>query len=127
MLGSGGGGPHNEFDRRQTAPVDGCLYSDLGSAMMKSVFDESENFTQQCSGAAPAPSWRAFEMRSAISAFCSSERPSNQWTSTKGKVGLYASDGSSSARSLRFGIAPTIFLTISPSLNRIMVGTERIS
>ena len=56
MLRSGGGCLYNEFDRRPTAPVDGCLYSDLGSAMMKSVFGESENFTQQCSGAAPATS-----------------------------------------------------------------------
>src|SRR5258707_11395323 len=50
--------------------------------MMKSVFGESENFTQQCSGAAPAISTSAASIRFAISAFCSSVRPSNQsmWT-----------------------------------------------
>ena len=55
--------------------------------MMKSVFFESENLTQQCSGAAPATSMRAASIRLAISAFCSSLRPSNQWTWTKG-IGL---------------------------------------
>ena len=57
----------------------GCSYS-AGSPMMKSVFVESENFTQQCSGAAPATSTSAASIRLAISAFCSSVRPSNQWT-----------------------------------------------
>ncbi len=52
--------------------------------MMKSVFGESENFTQQCSGAAPATSTSAVSMRLAISAFCASVRPSNQWTCTNG-------------------------------------------
>jgi len=50
------------------------------SPMMKSVFFESENFTQQCSGATPATSTSAASIRLAISAFCSSERPSYQWT-----------------------------------------------
>ena len=57
--------------------------------MMKSVFAESENFTQQCSGAAPATSTSAASIRLAISAFCSSVRPSNQWMWTKG-IGLPA-------------------------------------
>src|SRR4051812_41472045 len=50
--------------------------------MMKSVFSESENFTQQCSGATPATSTSAASIRFAISSFCSSLRPSNQsmWT-----------------------------------------------
>src|SRR5690349_919792 len=39
----------------------------------------------------------------------------------------YASAGSSSASSLRFGIAPTTFLAIAPSLKRIIVGIERTS
>src|SRR5881394_1699079 len=43
--------------------------------MMKSVFAESENFTQQCSGAAPATSTSAVSIRLAISAFCSSLEP----------------------------------------------------
>ncbi len=55
-----------------------------GSPMMKSVFGESENFTQQCSGAAPATSTSAASIRFAISAFCSSVRPSNQWMWTNG-------------------------------------------
>src|SRR6478735_1970440 len=55
--------------------------------MMKSVLAESENFTQQCSGAAPATSTSACSIRLAISAFCSSLRPSNQWTCTNGIVG----------------------------------------
>ena len=59
-----------------------------GSPMMKSVFFESENLTQQCSGAAPATSTSAASIRLAISAFCSSLRPSNQWTWTKGMVPL---------------------------------------
>ena len=59
-------------------------YSGWASPMMKSVFAESENFTQQCSGAAPATSTSAASIRFAISAFCSSVRPSNQWTWTKG-------------------------------------------
>ena len=54
------------------------------SPMMKSVFGESENFTQQCSGAAPATSTSAASIRLAISAFCSSVRPSNQWMWTNG-------------------------------------------
>ena len=48
------------------------------SPMMKSVFFESENLTQQCSGGAPATSTRAASIRFAISTFCSSLRPSNQ-------------------------------------------------
>lgn len=52
--------------------------------MMKSDFFESVNFTQQCSGAAPATSTSACSIRLAISAFCSSERPSNQSTRTNG-------------------------------------------
>src|SRR5262249_16419297 len=52
--------------------------------MMKSVFAESENFTQQCSGGTPATSISAASIRFAISAFCSSLRPSYQWTCTKG-------------------------------------------
>ncbi len=55
-----------------------------GSPIMKSVFGESENFTQQCSGAAPATSTSAASIRAAISAFCASVRPSNQWMWTKG-------------------------------------------
>jgi hypothetical protein len=45
--------------------------------MMKSVCFESENFTQQCSGGTPATSPSACSIRFAISAFCSSLRPSN--------------------------------------------------
>src|SRR6478672_7197586 len=50
--------------------------------MMKSDLGESENFTQQCSGATPATSTSAASIRFAISAFCSGVRPSNQsmWT-----------------------------------------------
>ena len=58
--------------------------STAGSPMMKSDFGESENFTQQCSGAAPATSTSAASIRLAISAFCSSVRPSNQWMWTNG-------------------------------------------
>jgi len=59
--------------------------------MMKSVFFESENFTQQCSGATPATSTSAASTRRAISAFCWSLRPSNQsmWTN-----GIAAADPS---------------------------------
>src|SRR4051794_1913488 len=54
--------------------------------MMKSVFFESENFTQQCSGATPATSTSAASIRFAIAAFCSSLRPSNQSTWTNGML-----------------------------------------
>ena len=52
--------------------------------MMKSAFAESENFTQQCSGGTPATSISADSIRFAISAFCSSVRPSYQWTCDEG-------------------------------------------
>lgn len=62
-----------------------CYLSESSdSPMMKSVFAESENFTQQCSGGAPATSTSAASTRLAISAFCSSVRPSNQWMWTNG-------------------------------------------
>ena len=98
-----------------------------GSPMMKSDFAESENFTQQCSGGTPATSISADSIRFAISAFCSSVRPSYQWMWTKGMCPAYASAGSSSASRRRFGIAPTTFFAIAPSLNRSRVGIERTS
>jgi hypothetical protein len=61
-------------------------YSPVG-LIRKSVFEESENLIQQWSGGTSATSIRAREMRLAISAFCSSERPSYQWTSTNGMGG----------------------------------------
>ena len=61
-------------------------YSPVG-LIRKSVFEESENLIQQWSGGTSAMSIRACEMRLAISVFCSSERPSYQWTSTNGMGG----------------------------------------
>src|SRR6266516_1593246 len=67
---------------------------------MKSVLFESENLTQQCSGTAPATSTKAASIRFAISAFCSSVRPSNQWMWTKGMGSSGVWGGRSGARPL---------------------------
>ena len=75
--GSAADGIVTPLDRRASSPA-------AGSPMMKSDFVESENFTQQCSGATPATSISAASIRLAISAFCSSVRPSYQWTWTNG-------------------------------------------
>src|ERR1044072_9617459 len=70
--------------------------------MMKSVLAESENFTQQCSGATPGTSTSAASTRFAISAFCASVRPSNQWTWTNG-IGS-TPDGALRERRLELGL-----------------------